>query len=99
MKRECEVCIESVCVSERRLHVVCVCVCDVCESERGTHRGVYECESSRKETTQEKSREHKRMQSVCSLKLRVNEQERKRAENEREEQETLSLEKLPVSLY
>ena len=79
--------------------VLSVCEECVCESERGMHRGVYECESSRKETTQEKSREHKRMQSMCSLKLRANEQERKKAENEREERETLSLEKLPVSLY
>jgi hypothetical protein len=52
-----------------------------------------------KESTQEKSRALKRMQSVCSLKLRANEPERKRAENEREERETLSLEKLPVNLY
>ena len=39
-------------MSERRVHVVCVCVmCVKCvgESKRGTHRGVYEYESSRKE--------------------------------------------------
>jgi hypothetical protein len=47
----------------------------------------------------EKNREHKRMQSVCSLKLPANVQERNTAENDREERETLSLEKLPVSLY
>ena len=47
---------ECVCVSERRVHVVCVrdecegCVCErERESERGMHRGVYECESLRKE--------------------------------------------------
>ena len=34
------------------------------------------------------------MQSVCSLKLRVNEPEREKTENEREERETLSLEKI-----
>jgi hypothetical protein len=79
------------------------CVCKmyvqcVCESERGTHRGV--CESSRKEKhTGEKQRAQKRMLSVCSLQLRANEPERKKAENEREVRETLSLEKLPVSLY
>jgi hypothetical protein len=47
-----------------------------------------------KKNTQEKSREDRRMQSVCSLKLRAYEPERKRAEDEREERETLSLEKL-----
>ena len=26
-----------------------ICVKNVCDSERGMHRGVYECESSRKE--------------------------------------------------
>jgi hypothetical protein len=36
-----------------------------------------------KEITYKKSREHKRMQSVYSLKLRVNEQEIKRGKNER----------------
>ena len=37
VERECEVCTESVCVSERRVNVVCVCdmcVKSVCESER-----------------------------------------------------------------
>ena len=101
LKRECEVCMESVCVSERRVHVVCVWdVCEMCVRVKGEHTEV--CMSVRvqeKNHIQEKSREHKRMQSVCSLKLRANEQERKRAENEREERETLSLEKLPVSLY
>ena len=52
-----------------------------------------------KKSTQEKSREHNRMQSVCSLKLRANGQERKRAESEREERETLSLKKLLKSKY
>ena len=75
-----------------------MCVKCACESERGVHRGVCERERSRKKSTK-KSREHKRMQSMCSLKLRANEQERKKAENEREERGTLSLEKLPVSLY
>ena len=53
----------------------------------------------KKKSAQEKSRVRRRMQCVCPLKLRVDERERKRAENEREERETLSLEKLPVSLY
>ena len=72
-----------------------VCVRDVCERAKGEHIEV--CMSVRvqeKNHIQEKSREHKRMQSVCSLKLRANEQKRKRAENEREERETLSLEKI-----
>ena len=60
----------------------------VCESERGTHRGVYECESSRKGERTGENRVQ-RMQSVCSLKLQVSEQERKRAENEKGEREKL----------
>jgi hypothetical protein len=69
-----------------------VCVCEmcvksVCESEKGTHRGVYECEFSRKEkfTGEQQSMQEntvcaasncKRMSekcSVCSLKLQANE--------------------------
>lgn len=50
-----------------------MCVKSVCESERGTHRGVYKHESSRKEKPQEKSRVPMRMQSMYSLKLLSNE--------------------------
>ena len=79
------------------------CVCEMCGKymcERVKGECTEVCVSMRvqeKKSTQEKSREHKRMQSVCSLKLRANELERKRAESERGE--NLSLEKLPVSLY
>ena len=78
------------------LYVICV----KCVRVKGECTEV--CMSVRvqeKKSTQEKSREDRRMQSVCSLKLRAYEPERKRAEDEREERETLSLENLPVSLY
>ena len=43
-----------------------------------------------KKKAQEKSREHKRMQSVCSLKLQTDEQERKqRMREKREKREKL----------
>ena len=75
-------------------------MCEVCVKVKGEPTEVcVRVRVQEKKSTQEKSREHKRMQSVCSLKLRANELERKRAENEREKRETLSLEKLPVSLY
>ena len=54
------------------------CVWRVCVTVKGEHTEV--CMSVRvqeKKKAQEKSREHKRMQSVCSLKLRANEQEEK----------------------
>jgi hypothetical protein len=74
-----------------------VCVKSVCESERGTQRGVYERESSRKEKhTGEKERAQEN--AVCSLKLQENGRERKTAENEREERETLSLGKIACQL-
>ena len=42
-----------------------------------------------KKSTQEKSRVHRRMQSVCSLKLRASERERKREQRMREKREKL----------
>jgi hypothetical protein len=77
------------------------CVCEWKESECGLYvRCVWReregvkgectvvCMSVRvheKKRAQEKSREHKRMQSVCSLKLRANEQERKPRTREKRE--------------
>ena len=72
-----------------------MCVKSVCESERGIHRGVYECESLRRESTQEK-KQCTRECSVCRLMLQANKQERVR---EKREKGLKSLEKLPVSLY
>ena len=77
----------------------CVCVCVMCVRVKGEHTEV--CMNVR---VQEKKPHRRKAEStrecrVCSLKLRANGQERKRAESEREERETLSLEKLPVSLY
>ena len=73
-----------VCVSERR---VCVrYVWRVYMRVKAEHREV--CISMiiyKKKSTQEKSRVLRRMQSVYSLKLQLNKQERKRAESEREE--------------
>jgi hypothetical protein len=51
---------ESVCVSEQKVQVVCVK--SVCESERGMHRGVYEYGNSRKAECAGEC-------SVCSLEL------------------------------
>ena len=72
------------------------------ESERGTHRGVCERESSRKEKHMgEKQRAQENTECVQPQPAteRERERERERAENEREERETLRLEKLPVILY
>ena len=97
---------ENVCVSERRVHVVCVrCVCTVCERVKGERREM--CMSIRvqgKRSTQEKSREHRRECRVCAASSceRMSEEEEKR-EREREREQKMrkreSLEKLPVSLY
>ena len=58
----------------------------MCVRVKGEHIEV--CMSVRvqeKNHIQEKSREHKRMQSVCSLKLRVNERERQQRMREKRE--------------
>ena len=55
-----------VCVKKECMWYVCeMCVKSVCDSERGTHRGVYECESSRKEKgTGEKQRAQENAECV-----------------------------------
>jgi hypothetical protein len=64
---------------------VCVCVCVIVKGE--CTEVCMRVRVQGKKRVQEESREPKIMQSVCSLK-RANEQERKRAENDREERET-----------
>jgi hypothetical protein len=53
-------------------------MCEVCEHE-----------SSRKEKHTGESREHKRMQRVCSFKLQANEREREREQGMREKRKKL----------
>ena len=58
----------------------------MCVRVKGEHTEV--CMSVRvqeKKSTQEKSREHRRMQSVCSLKLRVSDREREQRVREKRE--------------
>jgi hypothetical protein len=71
-----------------------MCVKSVCDSERGIHRGVYECESLRREKHTGEKTVHREC-SVFRLTLQANKQERVREKK----RERLSLEKLPVSLY
>jgi hypothetical protein len=92
---------ECVCEWKESACGVCVrCVWSVCDSVSGMHRGVYECKSSRKENITGR-KQSSQENAVCadSSCQQMSEWERERAENEREEREPLSLEKLPVSLY
>ena len=72
---------------------MCVYVRCVCESERGTRRGVF-----KKRKAHRRKAESTRECSVCSLKLQANECEREQRMREKREKETLNLEKIASQL-
>ena len=71
------------------MHVVCMCqmcVKSVCVSERGTHRGVYDCDSSRKKkSTREKPSVQENAKCVASSCEQMSEKEREQRMREKRE--------------